>query len=217
MSAPYLGLFGGSFDPIHIGHLRIALELQQLACFDRLLWIPCHQPPHKKLSGTGDVDRLAMLQLALNGQPSFELDLREFDRPGPSYTLDTLISLREQWPEASLNLMIGSDGFANLHTWHNWQQLFDFANIIVAQRPGWSLAHDHPVSAFCQPRVLQEATALREYKQGQLVMAQVSMLDISASFIRAECAAGRTVRYLVPDTVFDYIQTHKLYTQAEKK
>ncbi|PPD32864.1 MAG: nicotinic acid mononucleotide adenylyltransferase, partial [Methylomonas sp.] len=126
-----IGIFGGTFDPVHYGHLRSALEVKELFGLDEVRLIPCYQPPHRDQPKASATMRLQMLQQAINHEPGLVVDSRELNRAGPSYMVDTLKSLREEFSEQTLLLFIGSDAFENLTSWHRWQQLFDYAHLVV--------------------------------------------------------------------------------------
>lgn len=188
-----LGLFGGSFDPVHNAHLALArLALAELR-LDRLLWIPAGQPWQKQRRLTPAADREAMLRLAIAGEPRFVLDRRELLRQGPSYTLDTVRELRTEQPGAQLVLLIGQDQYAGLHTWAGWQELLTLVTLAVANRPG-------PLPPV-QPEVLHQPHQVLP----------LPMLDIAATEIRARVARGERIDHLVPPEVARYIDQHGLY------
>jgi nicotinate-nucleotide adenylyltransferase len=132
-----IGIFGGTFDPIHYGHLRTALELKRALDLARLHFVPAASPPHRTAPSTDAALRLRMVQAAIAGEPGFFADDRELKRPGLSYTFDTLTSFRAEFPDRPLCLLLGMDEFLNLPYWHKWRELLDLAHVVVAQRPGW--------------------------------------------------------------------------------
>lgn len=159
-----------------------------------------------------------MVRLAVAGQPGFLVDTREAFRTDPCYTVDTLISLRaELGAQQPLCLILGSDAFLQLHTWHEWQRLFDFSHIVVLQRAGGqplgnAIAHaDNVLQAEYRTRLVPGARALHEASAGRIFVANMPLLDISATDIRRRCAEKRSIRYLLPDAVHRYIYTHSLY------
>ncbi len=195
-----LALLGGTFDPVHLGHLRAAWEVAD-ALDAELRLVPAQLPPHRPQPVASATARVAMLRAALAGQQRLRLDLREIDRAGPSYTVDTLLSLRaEIGSQRPLVLVLGQDAFAGLATWHRYCELPELAHILVMTRPqaepGWPAA-----LASWQTRAVPDLVALRTRPAGAIAQLQVSALAISASQIRALLAAGREPRYLLPDAL----------------
>lgn len=207
-STQMIGIFGGTFDPVHYGHLRSALEVKELFGLDEVRLIPCHQPPHRDQPKASATIRLRMLQQAINHEPGLIVDSRELDRAGPSYMVDTLKSLREEFSGQSLLLFIGSDAFENLTSWHRWQQLFDYAHLVVLIRPGYAIkTHDE----FFNQRLAHDKTELSQTPAGSIFFQPVTQLDISATAIRNMIAQKQSPRFLLPDAVIEYIQQHQLY------
>ncbi|MDX1604819.1 MAG: nicotinate-nucleotide adenylyltransferase [Candidatus Competibacterales bacterium] len=206
-----VGIFGGTFDPIHYGHLRIALETLESLSLAELRLLPARQPPLRDTPGARPEQRLAMLRLAIADQPGFVLDPRELDREGPSYMADTLASLRAERPDTPLCLLVGADAFARLHRWERWRALFDLAHIVVLSRPGDADPLSAPLETEIASRRLDAVTELRGSPAGGIWFQAVTALDISATRIRRLLQAGRSPRYLLPDAVCDYIQRHRLY------
>lgn len=206
-----IGILGGTFDPIHFGHLRPALELQEMLGLDPLRVIPCGTPPHRDPPRASGAQRLAMLRLALAGQPGLVIDPRELQRPGPSYMVDTLISLREELGGVPLALIIGMDAFHGLERWHRWRELVDLCHLIVVHRPGWLAPAEGELAALLAARQVGDVAALRGRPAGGVVFCAVTQLDISASRIRELVRVGSSPRFLLPDPVLDYITTTGLY------
>ena len=209
-----IGLLGGTFNPIHNGHLRLAQELADALSFSEVRFIPSANPPHKTAPEVSAQHRTAMVQLAITDNALFKLDTRELDRAGASYSIDTLISLQEELGgSAALCLIMGSDAFAKLNTWHRWQALIDYCHIILVQRP----------ASATQPKLAEELTVLlhSHYTEnvsdlanenaGYIHMQKITALDITATNIRAQLEAGHSPRYLMPDNVLEYIRNNKLY------
>ena len=211
---PPIGIFGGTFDPIHFGHLRLAEEMADALGLDRVVFIPAGQPPHRGQPQISSTDRLEMVRRAIAGNPCFAADDREVVSPNPSYTVDTLTALRaELGPEQPLWLLLGADAFLGLPQWHNWRQLFELTNIVVATRP---TAADTQIENLPEPlksEVLKRQTA-EIVAAGSVVRRQMTPLDISATAIRATLAQRGSVRYLLPEAVLDYINEHQLYLQT---
>ena len=196
-----IAILGGTFDPVHIGHLRVAWEAAEALDADVRL-MPAQVPPHRPAPVANAEQRVRMLQLALAGQSRLALDTRELQRAGPSYTFDTLRSLREELGSARpLILLLGADAFAGLPSWHRWRELFDLAHIAVLTRPGHVAAWPAELAAVAGPRRVQGATKLRESSAGNIFELAVTPLEISASQVRALLAAGREPRWLVPDAL----------------
>lgn len=205
-------MFGGTFDPIHFGHLRLAEELGEQLSLDPVRLIPARVPPHRGDPTVSAADRLRMVQLAVAGNSRLVVDDREIRREGPSYTVDTLGELRAELGAGQpLWLMLGADAFAALMTWSRWERLFDLAHIVVATRPGYALDFDtlpEPLGTLARARFNQRPGPAAA---GTVLTREISALDISASTIRRTLAEGRSVRYLIPDSVLDYIEGRRLY------
>lgn len=203
-----IGIYGGTFNPVHYGHLRTALEVKELFKLDELRLIPCRLPPHREQPDVSGEMRLQMLQIAADDTQGFRIDRCELDREGPSYMVDTLKSLRVENPDMPLLLFIGADAFAGLESWHQWQRLFDYAHIVVMTRPGFNR---QPLSDFMQQRLIVDRTSLRARQAGCLFFQPVTLLEISATQIRHIIANGGNPRFLLPDAVLAFIQQHQLY------
>lgn len=216
-----IGILGGTFDPIHFGHLRMAEELREKLGLEQIRFIPAALPPHRGSPLINADHRAELVKLAIAGNPEFVLDTRELARPGPSYTIDTLMELRaELGPEISLCLLIGSDAFLGLPSWHRWRELLDLANIIVAHRPGAIPSEEAmkpELRQLLQERRVEDPDELR-MPAGQVLLLPITALDISASAIREAFMQGKSTRYLLPETVRAYIDSHHLYaSQATKE
>ncbi len=206
-----LAIFGGTFDPVHIGHLRSAIEVREALACDELRFVPCHQPPHRAEPGASSAQRLRMLELAIAGEPHLAIDAREIERDGPSYTIDTLTELRgEVGAQCALHLVVGMDAFAQLHTWRRWRELLDIANIVVVQRPVNVLLERGPVADLLRARraTLDEA---KHTPHGAIAVVELTQLPISATAIRELIRAQRSPRYLLPDAVWQFIRDNRLY------
>lgn len=216
-SSKPIGILGGTFDPIHHGHLRLAQEALEQCRFGAVRFVPSGTPPHRAAPLASSVQRLQMVQLAIHGQPGFEVDEREVHRTGKCYSVDTFGALRnELGAEQSLCLILGSDAFLQLHTWHRWQQLFELTHIVVMQRPGRPLGNaimqaDEALRQQYQTRLAPTPQLLHESASGLIVVLDMPQLDISATDIRSRAAQNKGLRYLLPDAVAHYIQINKLY------
>jgi nicotinate-nucleotide adenylyltransferase len=212
---PPIGIFGGTFDPIHFGHLRLAEDMADALDLERVLFIPAGQPPHRGTPRTAARHRLEMVRRAIAGNPRFVADAREVQRPQPSYTVDTLTALRaERGNEQALWLLLGADAFLGLPGWHDWRRLFGLANIAVAERPGARLMQSgaimEPLKSEISQRQAAEGPATGP--AGSVLLRATPPLDISATAIRDILARRGSARYLLPDAVLDYIHEHHLYT-----
>jgi len=208
------GIFGGTFDPIHIGHLRTALEMRALIGLDRMLLIPCGDPPHRENPMTAAADRLAMIERAVADEPSLVADSREIDRGGLSYTIDTLLELRaELGATEPLCLCIGMDSLVHIDGWRRWREFLDIAHIAVAARPGWQVPETGAVAQWLARHRVAEAGALLKAPAGAVFIEEMTLLPISATALRAMLASGESIRYLTPDGVIDYIHSQRLYVQ----
>lgn len=206
-----IGIFGGTFDPIHLGHLRTALELLQTLEFGEIRFIPSGDPPHRGSTAADASMRLQMLRIAVAGQPGFVVDDRELRRDGPSYTVDTLSSLRAEHPDTPLGLIIGMDAFLGLASWYRWQELLGLAHIVVAQRPGWAAPNSGELGDVLAGHGTDSAADLHARTAGCIHLCAVTQLEISATEVRRLVAAGRDPRFLVPDGVRDFIATTRCY------
>jgi nicotinate-nucleotide adenylyltransferase len=194
-----IGVLGGTFDPVHFGHLRPALEVMQAIGLEQVRFLPNRIPPHRETPWLNVENRLELLKTAIGDQPGFELDQRELQREGHSYMVDTLESLRTDFPSHPLCLILGMDAFLGIKQWHQWQRIPELCHLVVTTRPGFEMSGD-----FIQqlPAALEtKASGLSEVAAGRILLQSVTQLDISASHIRAMLAKGRSVRYLLPDEV----------------
>ena len=206
-----IGIFGGTFDPIHIGHLRMALELKQQLQLDEMRLLPCYLPPHRPMPGASANQRVDMLEIALQGCSELQIDQRELQRDNPSYTYDTLCELRaEVGTQTSLCLCMGMDSFTTLDSWHNWDQLLQLAHIVVVARPGWFLPESGAVADLLQAQ-RSEIEVIAQQAAGAIVLLEQRRLPISATDIRAQIHAGSSPQFLVPDGVWNYIRSNALY------
>lgn len=208
-----IGILGGTFNPIHYGHLRIAQETAEAFALTQVKFIPAAKPPLKTEPNVSAKQRAEMVQLAIASNPLFGLDTRELDRNGPSYTIDTLESLRAEHPQGALCLIIGTDAFAHFDQWHRWQHILDYCHLIVATRPPLlDLDLSEPLRTLLQTHQTHDTTQLSQQTHGLIAMLTVTALDISSSQIRNLVRSHQNPAYLCPETVISYIQAHQLYT-----
>ncbi|HET8897395.1 MAG TPA: nicotinate-nucleotide adenylyltransferase [Rhodanobacteraceae bacterium] len=199
-SAP-VAVLGGTFDPVHNGHLRVAWEAADLLHAEVRL-LPANVPPHRPPPAASAAARVALLRAALAGQNRLQLDCRELERDGPSFTVDTLAELRrELGPQRALVLLVGADAFAGLASWHRWRELFELAHIAVLTRPGHAPSLTAELGAEYAARRADSVAAIRGLAAGRVLPLAVTPLEISASAIRLLLAAGHQPRYLVPDAL----------------
>ena len=211
-----MGIFGGTFDPIHYGHLRTAFEMLQALRFDEVRFIPCGDPPHRGMTFADAELRFRMVDAAIQGQTGFISDDRELRRDGPSYSVDTLIGLREEFPDRSLGLIVGMDAFLGLHDWHRWDEILDFAHIVVAHRPGWRAPDIGPLGELISDYGTHRVDDLHEAIHGRIHIHAVTQLEIASTEIRALVAAGRDPRFLMPDAVRNVIEETSIYMRAKE-
>jgi nicotinate-nucleotide adenylyltransferase len=193
-----IGIFGGTFDPVHLGHLVMAEQCREQAGLDQVWFVPAARPPHKPEGElTAFARRVEMLQLALAGQPAFRVEELEKDRPGPSYTADTLESLHRRHPDSDLHFIIGSDSLADLPHWREPARIVAQAALLVVARPGFRIP---PIEEVRQALGLQ--------------VIESPLVDIASSDLRRRAAEGKSLRYQVPRAVECYIEQHQLYRRA---
>ena len=212
MSEP-IGIFGGTFDPIHYGHLRTAFELWQSLRLAQVRFLPTGDPPHRDASLAPPELRLQMVQAAIAGQKAFVADDREMRRGGLSYSVDTLLDLRRDYPERSLCLLLGMDAFLGMPHWHRWREIFELAHVVVAHRPGWKAPITGPLGEVMVDRGTGSVRDLHAAAGGRVYVHAVTQLEISSTELRQLIVAGRDLRYLVPDAVRELIMGSGCYAR----
>lgn len=200
-----IGIFGGTFDPIHYGHLRTAFEMLQALRFGEIRFVPSGDPPHRGETFADAGLRLEMVRQATEGQPGFIVDDCEIRREGPSYTIDTLAAMREEHRDASLGLIVGMDAFLGLTAWRRWDEILDLAHIVVAHRPGWKAPDIGALGDMITARGTHRVDDLHKHRHGYIHIHAVTQLEIASTEIRELVAAGRDPRFLMPDAVRDVI------------
>lgn len=210
MSEP-IGLFGGTFDPIHNGHLRTAFELWQALRLAQVRFLPTGNPPHREAPLAAPELRLEMVRAAAEGNSAFVVDDREMRRSGVSYSVDTLLDLRRDFPERSLCLLLGMDAFLGMPNWHRWREVFDLAHIVVAHRPGWKAPITGPLGEIMVDRGTGSVRDLHAAPAGRIFVHAVTQLEISSTDLRQLILSGSDLRYLVPDAVRAIIQRTGCY------
>jgi len=218
MATAPVGILGGTFDPIHFGHLRLAEELAQTLRLAGVRLVPSGTPPHRALPRTPTAHRLAMVRLAAAGNALFSVDDREVRRSGPAYSFDTLTELRAELGDATpIVLIVGADAFLDFAAWHRWHDIFGLAHVAVAHRPGfpverWRDSMPQPLAREYATRLMQQPLAVHLAPAGGIVVVPFTALDISATAIRDLVRTGGSPRYLLPDPVLDYIRSEDLYS-----
>ncbi len=212
-----IGLFGGTFDPVHYGHLRTAFEVLQQLSLDEVRFIPCGDPPHRGITFADATTRLRMVQLATREQPEFVVDDRELKRDGPSFTVDTLDSIRRESPGRSLCLIVGMDAFLGLPGWHRWDEILGYAHMVVAHRPGWQAPSEGVLGELLAERRAERVEDLHVAECGSIYIQAVTQLEIASTEIRRLVGAGRDPRFLMPDGVRDDILKSACYAGERKE
>jgi nicotinate-nucleotide adenylyltransferase len=198
-----LGVFGGTFDPVHTGHLILAEQCREQGRLDRVLFIPAARPPHKQETPLTPFHlRVEMLELSVAGQPAFQIDELEKDRPGPSFTVHTLEELRRRQPADEFFLLLGSDTLHDLKHWYQPERIAELAGFLVVMRPDWPAFSEEDLAASLK---LRDRAALRYH------LIRTPLIDISSRDIRRRVGEGRSIRYLLPRGVEAYIHDKQLY------
>jgi nicotinate-nucleotide adenylyltransferase len=208
-----IGIFGGTFDPVHFGHLRAAVEAREKLAVADFRLLPAGRPPHRDAPGASPEQRLQMLRLAIAGCPDLQVDDREVRRAGYSYMADTLAEIRAEAGDVPLLLLIGQDAANALDTWHQWRRLFELAHLVVMRRPDAHFRCVGELRTEIERRRVHAPAGLHERPAGQVLSLEITQLDISSTDIRARLASHRSPRFLLPDQVLDYIRSQGLYSQ----
>lgn len=210
-----IGLLGGTFDPVHCGHLRVALEMRERLALDEVRLLPAPNPRLREAPRADADTRLAILAAAVKGVDGLVVDDRELSREGPTRTVETLESLRAELPEASLCLIVGMDAFERLDEWHRYDELLGLAHVAVARRSGAQAPASGAVARLLRAHGSDDVAALRSATSGRIFLCDTPYLEISATDIRERLATGRSIRFLVPDRVLELIARSRYYTNAQ--
>ena len=203
---------GGTFDPVHNGHLRMAVELHERLDGASIHLMPCHRPPHREQPGASGAERLAMLRAGVDSEPGLSVDDRELREDRVSYTAETLRQFRrEKGSGTPLAIVVGSDAFNSFDQWREWMQIPQLAHIIVVNRPGYPLAPGDGAASLLSERVVNSPEALLTEPHGNILSLELPLLDIAATDIRSRARGGHSIRYLVPDPVWRHIHETGLY------
>ncbi len=212
MSPSYpIGIFGGTFDPIHYGHLRAACEILNIIQLGEIRFLPCGNPSHRKLTLADSETRLRMVNAAIKEHKNFVIDDREVRRKELSYSIDTLTSLREDYRDISLCLIIGMDAFICLHKWHRWEEILNFSHIIVVDRPGCNLPNSGLLNNLIRDKGTKNIRKLHDLTHGFIYVQAVTQMDIASTKIRELATKGINLQFLVPEAVIDIIKEENLY------
>jgi len=206
-----IGILGGSFDPVHFGHLQLALDVYKMLELEQVRLIPSRQPPHRSMPVASAEQRVTMIKLAIKDEPGLVVDECELSREGPSYSVDTLIGLRKELGDVPLCLIIGMDAFQGIMDWHHWRELFDLCHIIVAQRPGTSASYSDALSSVVTKWKTTSLHNLKSKASGYIYSCSITQLDISSSQIRTLITDGKSIKNLTPDAVIEFINANKIY------
>lgn len=212
-----IGILGGTFDPVHNGHLRLAMELATELDLAQVRLVPNGRPPHRDQPGATPGQRAKWIRVATADEPMLALDDRELLRAGHSYMVDTLASLRTDFPEHPLCLIMGRDVFAKLTSWNRWEALFDHAHIVLIERPGLHAELAPEAQALLETRGVQEVSALHENTAGLIYSYAPPPLAISASRIRELIASGASPRYLLPEVILEDIMDTDIYRSPREQ
>jgi len=204
-----IGLFGGTFDPVHFGHLRPAVEIVEQFALNTLYIMPNHRPGHRGPTAATTAQRVAMLRLAIHSTERLQIDTREAERELPTYTFDTLSEVAREHPDATILFFLGMDSFAQFDRWHNWQGILQLANLVVINRPG--AAHSDFSKKLVNRQAVINGTEIVNGSTGVIDSCDVTQLDISATDVRRRIADGLSVRFLLPNDVSEYIKLNNLY------
>ncbi len=211
-----IGIYGGTFDPIHYGHLRPVLDVCELLQLEHIRFIPSFMPPHREAPQSSVKERLLMLQSAISSEEKFIIDQREIIRQGPSYMYETLLSLKQDFPHHCLCLILGLDAFIKINTWHKWEKLLSLCHLVVTKRPETSYKEidswPKEIRILYKKHFVEQIDELFLSSNNNIYFMDVTQLPISSSLIRHKLKHNQSIRYLLPDAVYDIITENQLYS-----
>lgn len=211
MTKQAIGFLGGSFDPIHNGHLLPAIEVAQALNLKQLFLMPNHIAPHKAGSHCNAEQRCEMVRLAISDKKQLHIDTRELNRHSASYTIDTLKEIRAQHATTPICFMMGMDSLINFSSWYQWQDILNYCHLIICARPGWEGEFNDTIQALLKAHKTTEMTDLHQLLAGKIYFQPIIQFDISSTQIRHNIKHNVSVENLLPDTVYHYIKRHQLY------
>lgn len=207
-----IGILGGTFDPIHMGHLRMAVELYEACDLVKVHIIPCYQPVHRKVPQASPLERFEMVKCAITNEPILFADDREIKRKGPSYMIDTVEEMNAEMPKTPLCLLMGLDAFLGFSSWHRYTEILQKAHIIIGHRPQYHLPRTGIIAELVSAHMQQDISYIHENIAGGILLRPITQLEISATDIRKQIAMGKNSRYLMPNRVYDYIRQKGIYS-----
>lgn len=207
-----VGILGGTFDPVHNGHTRIALDIATGCQLERVFMVPNARSPLRDSATASVENRLDMLRRVADSDPRLLVDTRELERPAPSYMVETLQSFRDEMPATSLCFILGMDAFMQFHQWHRWQDIPELAHLIIAHRPGSEMAiQEAALSAMYDERKTDKLDDLHQEVAGHIYLCDVTQVDVSSTTVRECVVTGKPINELVAEPVAEYIKEHRLY------
>lgn len=207
-----IGFLGGTFDPIHFGHLHPALEISEALSLQKLFLMPNHIAPHKSASHATAKQRSEMLKLAIQGQTNIEIDTRELNRNKRSYTIDTLKELKAQYPTTPICFIMGMDSLVSFDSWFEWQNILNYCHLIITQRPGWTSQFNKNIQSLVERCKTTQRKELHQLQSGKIYFQSTSQFDISSTEIRQLLMNESSIEHLLPNAVLNYIKQYNLYS-----